>query len=63
MEQDTTVGSQGSRGWTHLAIISALSSVSCLVTVVLKESPLVIQYVFTVLNTDTEPTLQQPGTE
>lgn len=36
---------------THLAIISGVSSVSCFVTVVLKELPLEIQYDFTVLTT------------
>lgn len=36
--------------YTYAAIISAVRSVSCLVTVVLKELPLTIQYDFTVLS-------------
>lgn len=37
---------------TYVAIISGVSSVSCLVTLVLKQLPLTIQYDFTVLKKD-----------
>lgn len=41
---------------TYEAIISGVSSVSCLVTLVLNELPLLIQYDFTVLNSEVKIT-------